>query len=153
MSKTSSFPPHKIIGVAVIWNDQKQILIDRRRPEGAMGGLWEFPGGKIEPGETIQECIQREISEELGIVIEVGEHLITIDHSYINLRVTLTVHHCRHVTGIPQPLESDEIRWVTLEELEQFTFPKANNQIIAALKGIGSRGDKRAGGARKEEIY
>lgn len=134
MSETSSFPPHKIIGVAVIWNDQKQILIDRRRPEGAMGGLWEFPGGKIEPGETIQECIQREISEELGIVIEVGKHLITIDHSYTNLRVTLTVHHCRHLTGVPQPLESDEIRWVSLEELEHFTFPKANTQIIAALK-------------------
>ncbi|MEH2182826.1 8-oxo-dGTP diphosphatase MutT [Nostoc sp.] len=142
MSETSSFPPHKIIGVAVIWNDQKQILIDRRRPEGAMGGLWEFPGGKIEPGETIQECIQREISEELGIVIEVAEHLITIDHSYTNLRVTLTVHHCRHVTGVPQPLESDEIRWVTLEELEQFTFPKANIQIIAALKGSGGAEEK-----------
>jgi 8-oxo-dGTP diphosphatase len=77
MNETSSFPPHKIIGVAVIWNDQEQILIDRRRPQGAMGGLWEFPGGKIELGETIQECIQREIAEELGIVIEVGEHLIT----------------------------------------------------------------------------
>ncbi|MBG1243320.1 8-oxo-dGTP diphosphatase MutT [Nostoc sp. NZL] len=134
MSQTSFFPPHKIIGVAVIWNAQEQILIDRRRPEGAMGGLWEFPGGKIEPGETIQECIQREISEELGIIIEVGKHLITIDHSYIDLRVTLTVHHCRHLTGIPQPLESDEIRWVTLEQLEQFSFPKANIQIIAALK-------------------
>jgi 8-oxo-dGTP diphosphatase len=54
----TSFPPHKIIGVAVIWNDQGQILIDRRLPEGAMGGLWEFPGGKIEPGETVQECIK-----------------------------------------------------------------------------------------------
>jgi 8-oxo-dGTP diphosphatase len=137
MSETSFFPPHKIIGVAVIWNNQEQILIDRRRPKGAMGGLWEFPGGKIEPGETIQECIQREISEELGIVIEVGEHLITIDHTYTDLRVTLTVHHCRHLTGVPQPLESDEIRWVSLEELEKFTFPKANIQIIAALKGTG----------------
>jgi len=134
MSESSSFPPHKIIGVAVIWNDQKQILIDRRRPEGVMGGLWEFPGGKIEPGETIKECIQREIYEELGIVIEVGEHLITIDHTYTDLRVTLTVHHCRHVTGVPQLLECDEIRWVNLEELEQFAFPKANFQIIAALK-------------------
>jgi 8-oxo-dGTP diphosphatase len=151
MSETSSFPPHKIIGVAVIWNDQKQILIDRRRPEGAMGGLWEFPGGKIEPGETIQECIQREISEELGIVIEVGEHLITIDHSYINLRVTLTVHHCRHVTGVPQPLESDEIRWVTLEELEQFTFPKANTQIITALKGSGEMRGMREQGRQGEK--
>ncbi|MFN6470548.1 MAG: 8-oxo-dGTP diphosphatase MutT [Nostoc sp. SerVER01] len=136
MSQTSSFLPHKIIGVAVIWNDEKQILIDRRRPEGAMGGLWEFPGGKIEPGETIQECIQREIYEELAIAIEVGEHLITIDHTYTDLRVTLTVHQCRHVTGIPQPLECDEIRWVSLEELEKFSFPKANIQIIDALHAL-----------------
>ncbi|MBD2384537.1 8-oxo-dGTP diphosphatase MutT [Cylindrospermum sp. FACHB-282] len=134
MNETSSFLPHKIIGVAVIWNDQKQILIDRRRPEGAMGGLWEFPGGKIEPGETILECIQREIDEELGIAIEVGEHLITIDHTYTHLRVTLMVHHCRYLAGVPQALECDEIRWVNLEELEQFTFPKANFQIIAALR-------------------
>ncbi len=134
MNESGSSPPHKIIGVAVIWNDQEQILIDRRRPEGVMGGLWEFPGGKVEPGETIKECIQREIYEELGIVIEVGEHLITIDHTYTDLRVTLTVHHCRHVTGVPQLLECDEIRWVDLEELEQFAFPKANFQIIAALK-------------------
>jgi 8-oxo-dGTP diphosphatase len=130
-----NFPvPHKIIGVAVIWNDQKQILIDRRRKEGAMGGLWEFPGGKIEPGETVPECIQREIQEELGIGIEVGEHLITIDHTYTQLRVTLTVHHCRHLTGTPQPLECDEIRWVSLDELDLFTFPQANSQIIAALR-------------------
>jgi 8-oxo-dGTP diphosphatase len=139
MSETSSPLPHKIIGVAVIWNEQEQILIDRRRPEGAMGGLWEFPGGKIEPGETIQECIQREIYEELAIKIEVGEHLITIDHSYTHLRVTLTVHHCRHLTGIPQPLECDEIRWVNLTDLEQFAFPLANVQIIAALREASTR--------------
>jgi 8-oxo-dGTP diphosphatase len=137
MSENSSLPPHKIIGVAVIWSDQEQILIDRRRPEGVMGGLWEFPGGKIEHGETVEECIQREIYEELGIVIEVGEHLITIDHSYTHLHVTLTVHHCRLVTGVPQPLECDEIRWVSLDDLEKFAFPQANSQIIAALKGTG----------------
>ena len=63
--------------MAVIWNDHEQILIDRRLPKGVMGGLWEFPGGKIEPGETIEECIQREIREELGIGIEVGKHFNT----------------------------------------------------------------------------
>jgi 8-oxo-dGTP diphosphatase len=135
MNKTTTLPPHKIIGVAVIWNDQQQILIDRRREEGAMGGLWEFPGGKIEFGETVEECIKREIYEELGIVIEVGEHLITIDHTYTHLRVTLTVHHCRLLSGVPQPLECDEVLWVNLDELEEFTFPQANTQIIAALKG------------------
>lgn len=134
MREISSPLPHKNIGVAVIWNEQGQILIDRRRPEGLLGGLWEFPGGKIEPGETVEECIKREILEELAIEIEVGDRLISIDHAYSHFRVTLTVHHCRYLTGIPQPLECDEIRWVTLDEIDQFPFPKANSQIIAALR-------------------
>jgi A/G-specific adenine glycosylase len=134
MLETTSPLPHKTIGVAVIWNQQAQILIDRRRQEGLLGGLWEFPGGKIEPGETVEECIKREIQEELGIEIEVGDRLITIDHAYSHFHVTLTVHHCRHLTGIPQPIESDEIRWVTLDEIDQFCFPKANSQIITALR-------------------
>ncbi|NWF58755.1 MAG: 8-oxo-dGTP diphosphatase MutT [Fischerella sp.] len=134
MNETTSVPPHKIIGVAVIWNDQRQILIDRRRQEGVMGGLWEFPGGKIEPGETVEDCIQREIQEELGIAIKVCEHLITIDHTYTHLRVTLTVHHCHLIKGVPQPIECEEVRWVSLDELEYFAFPEANTQIIAALR-------------------
>ena len=133
MPETTSIP-YKLIGVGVIWNDQGQILIDRRRPEGLLGGLWEFPGGKIELGETIEDCIKREIHEELGIGIEVGEHLITIDHTYTHLRVSLTVHHCRYLTGEPMPIECDEIRWVTLDEIDQFPFPIANAQIIAALR-------------------
>ncbi len=99
-----------------------------------MGGLWEFPGGKLELGETVEECIKREIWEELAIEIEVGKHLITIEHDYTQLRVTLTVHHCRHLSGVPQPIECDEIRWVTLDEMDRFTFPKANEQIIAILR-------------------
>ncbi len=129
-------PPHKTIGVAVIWNQKGEIIIDRRPPKGIMGGLWEFPGGKIELGETVEECIKREIEEELGIEIEVGSHLITIDHIYTHLHVTLIVHHCRHLSGIPQPLECDEIRAVSLDELEEFDFPEANQKIIAALKVI-----------------
>jgi len=134
MNEIISPIPHKIIGVAVIWNDKKQILIDRRLPKGIMGGLWEFPGGKLEPGETIPECIKREIKEELAIEIEVGKHLITIDHTYSHLSVTLTVHHCRLLTGIPQPIQCDQICWVKLDDLDNFTFPPANHQIIAALR-------------------
>ncbi|HEY9658278.1 MAG TPA: A/G-specific adenine glycosylase [Allocoleopsis sp.] len=133
VSETRAPLPHKQIGVAVIWNDQGQILIDRRRQEGLLGGLWEFPGGKIEPGETVEACIQREILEELGIEIEVGDRLITIDHTYTHFRVTLNVHHCRYVSGEPQPLECDEVRWVEVSQLEEFPFPKANVEIIAAL--------------------
>lgn len=134
MCENASSIPHKLIGVAVIWNEQGQILIDRRLPGSLLGGLWEFPGGKIEPGETVKECIKREIWEEIGIIIEVGEHIVTIEHTYTHLRVSLTVHHCRHLTGIPQALECDAIRWVTLDELDQFAFPKANEKIIDILR-------------------
>ena len=130
--------PHKQIGVAVIWNDQNQILIDRRKQEGLLGGLWEFPGGKIEPNETVEDCIRREILEELGIHIEVGERLCTVTHTYSHFKVTLNVHHCTHLSGDPQPIECDEIRWVMLDALEEYPFPKANIQIIEALRAYWS---------------
>jgi mutator protein MutT len=125
--------PHKRIGVAVIWNDEGKILIDKRKSTGAMGGLWEFPGGKIEPDETVSECIEREIREELGIEIRVGEELTTIEHTYDTFKVTLFVYHCYHRSGIPQPLECEEIRWVLVEELSEYTFPAANVAIIKLL--------------------
>jgi A/G-specific adenine glycosylase len=78
MREPSAPLPHKIIGVAVIWNDRGEILIDRRPQKGLLGGLWEFPGGKLEPEESIQDCIRREIQEELGITIAVQDHLITV---------------------------------------------------------------------------
>jgi A/G-specific adenine glycosylase len=131
--------PTKQIGVAVIWNDRGEILIDRRKAEGLLGGLWEFPGGKIEPGETVQDCIAREVQEELGIAIAVEEHLITVDHAYSHFKVSLQVHHCRHLSGEPQTIECDEIRWTTLAEIGQFPFPKANSRIIDALRAQGDR--------------
>jgi A/G-specific adenine glycosylase len=134
MRDVSTPIPHKIIGVAVIWNDAGEILIDKRRPEGLLGGLWEFPGGKLEADETLEACIQREILEELGIEIAVGDHLITIEHAYTHFKVTLNVYHCRHLNGEPQPLECEEVRWVTLEEIDTFPFPKANEKIIEALR-------------------
>jgi A/G-specific adenine glycosylase len=133
MTETRAPLPHKMIGVAVIWNQAGQILIDRRPQSGLLGGLWEFPGGKVEPGETIPACIAREIQEELGIVITVGDPLIVVDHTYTHFRVTLHVHHCQYVAGEPQPISCDEIRWVTLAELDDYPFPKANSQIITAL--------------------
>ncbi|MDJ1172523.1 A/G-specific adenine glycosylase [Roseofilum capinflatum] len=137
MRETPPVRPHKNIGVAVIWNDRGQLLIDRRLDQGLLGGLWEFPGGKLEPDETLPECIKREIQEELAIDIEVGDHLITIDHAYTHFRVTLNVYNCRHCSGTPQAIECQDIRWVTLEELDQFPFPKANLKIIQALREQG----------------
>ncbi|WP_244901916.1 A/G-specific adenine glycosylase [Phormidium tenue] len=138
MSETKGPLPHKQIGVAVIWNGQDQILIDRRKQEGLLGGLWEFPGGKIEPGETIEACIAREIQEELGIEIAVGDRLCTVTHAYSHFKVTLNVHHCTHLSGDPQPIECDEVRWVTLDTIEEFPFPKANIHIINALRAYAA---------------
>jgi mutator protein MutT len=126
--------PHKRIGVAAIWNQAGQILIDRRKVGGTMGGLWEFPGGKIEPGETVEACIVREIREELAIEITVGEQLISIEHTYPTFHLTLTVHHCQHISGIPRPIESEEIRWVNIGDLNNYQFPAANIAIINALQ-------------------
>jgi len=126
--------PHKIIGVAVIHDDSGRILIDRRKEEGLLGGLWEFPGGKLEPGETLQDCVHREIKEELDIEIDVREQIMTVAHAYTHFKVTLNVFECAYLSGDPKPLECDEIRWVTLAEIDQYPFPKANGQIIDALK-------------------
>ena len=136
ISESRSPLPTKAIGVAVIWNDQGLILIDRRRPEGLLGGLWEFPGGKIEPDETVEDCIHREIREELDIAIEVGESLITIHHSYTHYHVVLHVHRCRYLSGKPKPIACDEIQWVNLSDLDRFPFPKANLQIIETLRQL-----------------
>lgn len=134
MTEQSSPLPHKRIAVAVIRNDQGEILIDRRLEEGLLGGLWEFPGGKIEADETIEDCIRREILEEIGLAIAVEEHLITLDHAYTHFRITLIAHFCRYLGGVPQAIECQEVRWVKVEELEQFPFPKANSKIIEAIK-------------------
>jgi A/G-specific adenine glycosylase len=137
MSETRDPIPHKLIGVAVIWNDLGQILIDKRPQSGLLGGLWEFPGGKLEPNETLAECVVREIQEELGIEIAVLEHFMTLEHAYTHFKVTLSVHHCLHISGEPQPIECDEVKWVVLEELDQYPFPTANQKIIAALRESG----------------
>ena len=126
----------KQIGVAVIRDDRDLILIDRRLAKGLLGGFWEFPGGKIEGNETVQECIKREVLEEIGIEIAVDSHLITIDHTYSHFRVNLQVYNCRYLSGQARAIECEEIRWVTIEELDNYTFPAANQEIIRALKDM-----------------
>ena len=127
---------NKLIGVAVIWDETGKILIDKRRLGDSFGGLWEFPGGKKEAGETIENCIKREVLEELGIEVAVEKHLITIEYNYSEIRVKLHVYHCRYLRGIPKAIECDEFRWIILDEIDGFTFPEANEQIITALKKI-----------------
>jgi len=125
--------PFQVIGVGVVFNDAGQVLIDQRLNEGLLGGLWEFPGGKQEPGEAIEATIARELQEELAIDVAVGEALITLDHAYSHKRLRFVVHLCRWRSGEPQPLASQQVRWVSPGELAAYPFPAANARIIEAL--------------------
>ncbi len=125
--------PFQVIGVGVVRNGAGEVLIDQRLNEGLLGGLWEFPGGKQEPGEPIRATIARELREELAIEAAVGEELITFEHAYSHRKLRFVVHLCTWLSGEPQPLASQQVRWVRPEQLSQFPFPAANGRIIAAL--------------------
>ena len=125
--------PFQVIGVGVVLNAAGEVLIDQRLEEGLLGGMWEFPGGKQEPGESIEACIARELQEELGIEVTVGEELISVDHSYSHKKLRFVVHFCTWVSGDPQPLASQKVRWVKPAELKDFPFPAANARIIEEL--------------------
>ena len=127
--------PFQVIGVGVVLNTAGEVLIDQRLEEGLLGGMWEFPGGKQEEGETIETCIARELKEELGIAVTVGDELITVDHAYSHKKLRFVVHLCDWVSGEPQPLASQQVRWVRPDDLNNFAFPAANAKIIAALLG------------------
>ena len=127
--------PFQVIGVGVVLNAAGEVLIDQRLEEGLLGGMWEFPGGKQEPGETIETCIARELKEELGIAVTVGAELITVDHAYSHKKLRFVVHLCDWLSGEPQPLASQQVRWVRPEDLGSYAFPAANARIIEALLG------------------
>ncbi|WP_254216874.1 8-oxo-dGTP diphosphatase MutT [Synechococcus sp. CCY 9618] len=131
---TARAVPFQVIGVGVVRDEGGRVLIDQRLPEGLLGGLWEFPGGKQEPGEPIAATIRRELREELAIEVEVGEELITLEHAYSHKRLRFVVHLCRWRSGEPQPLASQQVRWVEPTELASYPFPAANARIIAALQ-------------------
>ena len=131
--------PFQVIGIGVVINEAGDVLIDQRLEEGLLGGMWEFPGGKQEPGEPIEACIARELMEELGIEVSVGDALITVDHAFSHKKLRFVVHLCRWMSGDPKPLASQQVRWVRLEQLKDYPFPAANVRIIEALLGRLSR--------------
>ena len=124
----------KIVNVAVgVIKKNNAIFICKRADEQHQGGLWEFPGGKQEPGEAIVQTIARELQEELAIEVSVGEELISLDHAYSHKKLRFVVHLCQWQKGEPQPLASQQVRWVRPESLADYPFPAANARIIAAL--------------------
>ncbi len=126
--------PHKHVGAGVVSDAQGRLLIAQRKQTSMLGGLWEFPGGTQEPGESIEACIARELREELGIDVDVGAHLLTVPHAFSHFTMDLHAHACRLTGGTPRAIHCADWRWVTLEELDLFPFGRADQHIIAHLK-------------------
>jgi A/G-specific adenine glycosylase len=126
--------PHYDVTAGVIWRDDGRFLIAKRPLDGLLGGLWEFPGGKQEADESLRDALHREITEELGIEIEVGQLLTTIKHAYTHFRITLHAFHARHRSGKPRNLEVADHSWVYLDELDCYAFAATDRKIIDQLQ-------------------
>ena len=125
--------PHYTVTAAVIERDGV-VLIARRPSEGLLGGMWEFPGGKLQEGEDLRTCLQREIQEELGVDIFPGELLGVYNHAYTHFRVTLHAFRCRLATGEPQPIQASDLRWVHPVDLSAYPMGKIDRQIAKELQ-------------------
>ena len=144
--KTRSPIPHYTVTAAVIRRDG-QVLIARRPSKGLLGGLWEFPGGKVEPGEEFPATLRREIREELGTDILVSEAFGIYEHAYTHFRVTLHAFISSLIGQEPQPLEASELRWVYPQELAQFPMGKIDRQISRRLEKVATQaGDAETNG-------
>lgn len=122
------------VAVGVIKNAEGEVLISLRHNNVHQGGLWEFPGGKIEAGESVEQALARELKEELDILIQTLEPLIKINHQYTDLNVLLDVWVVTGFSGQPKGCEGQAIKWVNPEQLSEFDFPEANLPIIRAVK-------------------
>ena len=127
--------PHYDVTAAVIRREDGALLIAQRPPNGMLGGLWEFPGGKREAGESLPDCLRREIEEELALEIEVGVQIGTVKHAYSHFRITLYAFACRYLGGEPQTIGCAAWTWTSLAELDRYAFPVTDQKIIAMLRG------------------
>ena len=121
------------VTAAVLAMDGK-FLIAKRKKDDVLGGLWEFPGGKIEDGETAEECLAREIKEELDITIEVGELITSNRHKYPHGYFELIAYRVKYISGEIVLNDHDDFKWVTVDEMDNFEFSPADISIIKELK-------------------
>ncbi len=120
--------------VAALIRQGERFLICQRPAHKARGLLWEFVGGKVEPGETKEQALKRECMEELGIVLSVGERFMEVVHAYPDLTVHLTLFHAAIASGEPQLLEHNDMRYILVDEIPQYDFCPADTEILARLR-------------------
>ena len=118
---------------ALIWENGR-FMICQRPAHKARGLLWEFVGGKTEPGETRPQALIRECREELDVEISVGQVFMEVDHVYPDLTVHLTLFNASIAEGVPQKIEHNDLRWITVEEIDQYEFCPADEEILRRLK-------------------
>ena len=121
------------VSAALIFHDGK-LLIAQRHTRAHLAGLWEFPGGKREPDETFEQCLVREIREELGVEISVGKLFESVTHAYPEKTVRLKFFVCRLTGGKPKPLGCEAIKWAGKSELADYEFPAADAKLLEKLR-------------------
>jgi 8-oxo-dGTP diphosphatase len=120
---------------ALIW-DGNRFLACQRPAHKARGLLWEFVGGKVEPGETKEQALIRECQEELAVTVAVRDVFMEVDHVYPDLTVHLTLFNASIAEGIPQKIEHNDLRWITVDEIDQYEFCPADEEILRRLKEV-----------------
>lgn len=121
-----------VVGAVIV--EDGLVLCAQRGPSGAQAGLWEFPGGKIEPGESPRAALLREIAEELDCTVEVGDEVTTTSHEYDAGVVVLTTYYCRLVSGTPRPTEHATITWLPPDELDTLEWAPADVPAVATVR-------------------
>jgi 8-oxo-dGTP diphosphatase len=117
----------------LLMNEEGRVLITQRRPQAFMPLKWEFPGGKVEPGETDQQALSRELMEELSIEVEVGDHFMGLKYGYPDFDIDFQVYQCTILSGEVKKVAVHDYKWVEISELDSFEFPPADQPTISRL--------------------
>ena len=120
---------------ALIWDGDK-FMICQRPANKARGMLWEFVGGKVEPGETKEQALIREGQEELAVTLSIGSEFMNVTHTYPDITVHLTLFNAAIAAGAPRKLEHNDIRWITVDEIPRYEFCPADQDILSKLQGL-----------------
>ena len=126
-------PGHVVVGAGIILKDNS-ILMARRREKDHLGGFWEFPGGKIHDGENLEQCLARELKEELGVEARVNNLFFSTVHEYPEKIVHLHFFLCDILSGEPKPHASEELKWIEIKNLTDYPLPPADKELVEKLK-------------------
>lgn len=127
----------KVIPCAAILNKENKILIARRKPEKILGGLWEFPGGKLEHGEKVEDALLREVKEELEIQVTIDKLLHVKSYVYDHGAVLILFYFCHFESGQIRLIDHDKYRWCSVNELKELPLLPANEEVLAKLRLMG----------------